>query len=28
MQDPIWRGLQKRLKAPKVDDKFEFVDRS
>jgi len=28
VQDPIWKGLQKRVQAPKIDDKFEFVDRS
>lgn len=28
MRDPIWNGLQKRIKCPKIDSKAEFVDRS
>lgn len=28
IKDPIWFALQKRIKAPKIDDKYEFVDRS
>ncbi len=28
LKDPIWRSLLKKVITPKVDDKFQFVDRS